>query len=193
VRRSSRPASPRCWARASYAAEHGKEPLEIAAALAYLAQQDRPLVPPAESSRPRHDVGSDSVETTGRRGGAHERGAPDRSPGRRTDTDTRPRDGYVRYRLEVGREHGVQPGNIVGAIANEAGIDSAHIGLIKIFDAYSTVDLPEGMPKDIFQHLRKAWVCGQKLSISIDSPGSPPARPPAAPKAERPQKRKKPR
>jgi ATP-dependent RNA helicase DeaD len=185
----------------SYAAEQGKEPLEIAAALAYLAQQDRPLLPPAEPSRPRHDIGSDSIEATGRRGRGHERAAPaDRAAladragrGRRTDTDTRPRDGYVRYRVEVGREHGVQPGNIVGAIANEAGIDSAHIGLIKIFDAYSTVDLPEGMPKDIFQHLRKAWVCGQKLSISIDSAGSPPARPPPARPAERPQKRKKPK
>jgi ATP-dependent RNA helicase DeaD len=69
----------------------------------------------------------------------------------------------------VGHAHGVQPGNIVGAIANEAGIESAHIGRIEIFDAYSTVDLPEGMPKEIYKHLRNTWVCGQKLAISVES------------------------
>ncbi len=84
----------------------------------------------------------------------------------------------------------MQPGNIVGAIANEAGIDSAHIGRIDIFDAYSTVDLPEGMPKDIQQRLRKAWVCGQQLAISVDSGGDgPPKRPPPGVKAERPRDR----
>jgi ATP-dependent RNA helicase DeaD len=74
----------------------------------------------------------------------------------------------VRYRLEVGRDHGVQPGNIVGAIANDAGVDSAHIGRIEIFDAYSTVELPEGMPKEIYKHLRNVWVSGHKLAISVD-------------------------
>ena len=98
----------------------------------------------------------------------------------------RPAQGQLRYRIEVGHEHGVQPGNIVGAIANEAGIDSANIGRIDIFDSYSTVDLPEGMPKAIQQRLRKAWVCGQQLAISVDSGGdAPPRRPPPGLKAER--------
>jgi ATP-dependent RNA helicase DeaD len=91
----------------------------------------------------------------------------------------------VRYRIEVGHEHGVQPGNIVGAIANEAGIDAAHIGRIEIFDQHSIVGLPGGMPKDIFQRLRKAWVCGQQLSISVDSGGDAPKRPPPGIKAKR--------
>jgi ATP-dependent RNA helicase DeaD len=69
------------------------------------------------------------------------------------------------FRIEVGRNHGVTPGNIVGAIANEAGIDSRHIGYIKLHDDYSTVDLPVGMPDEIFQHLRKVRVCGQSLNI----------------------------
>ena len=99
--------------------------------------------------------------------------------------------GIVRYRLEVGHEHGVQPGNIVGAIANEAGIDSAHIGRINIFDAHSTVDLPEGMPPEIYEQLRKAWVCGQKLAISVDSGGVAPKRPPAARKTHKPFKPKR--
>ncbi len=71
-----------------------------------------------------------------------------------------------RYRVEVGYDHGVKPGNIVGAIANEAGIDSKMIGQIEIFDDYSVVDLPSGMPKEVHQDLQKAWVCQQQLKIS---------------------------
>lgn len=71
----------------------------------------------------------------------------------------------ARYRIEVGRAHGVQPGQIVGAIANEADIDSQHIGRIEISDDYSLVDLPEGMPKAVQRVLAKAWVCGQRLQI----------------------------
>ena len=75
-----------------------------------------------------------------------------------------------RYRIEVGHSHGVKPANIVGAIINEAGLSSEHIGQIKIHDDYSTVDLPEGMPKDIFNMLKKVWVSGRQLEISrLDS------------------------
>ena len=65
----------------------------------------------------------------------------------------------------------MKPGNIVGAIANEADIDSKFIGRIQIFDNYSLVDLPEGMPKEILQHLKKVWVAGQELRISLQRPG----------------------
>ena len=71
-----------------------------------------------------------------------------------------------RYRIEVGHMHEVRPKNIVGAIANEAGIDSAFIGRIEIFDEYSTVDLPEGMPDEVFNFIGKIWVAGQQLKIS---------------------------
>jgi ATP-dependent RNA helicase DeaD len=76
-------------------------------------------------------------------------------------------DGLVRYRIAVGKTHEASPKHIVGAIANEAGLESEYIGHIKIFDDYSLVDLPEGMPKDIFQHLRKVRTCGQRLQIEI--------------------------
>jgi ATP-dependent RNA helicase DeaD len=69
----------------------------------------------------------------------------------------------------VGHNNGVKPGNIVGAIANEAGLDSKMIGQIEIFDDYSVVDLPDGMPKNVFQDLQKAWVCQQQLKISMFS------------------------
>ena len=79
-----------------------------------------------------------------------------------------------RYRIEVCHQHEVKPGNIVGAIANEAGLDSRHIGRIDIYDDYSLVDLPLGMPREIFQDLKKAWVCGQRLEIApLGKPGSP--------------------
>ena len=85
----------------------------------------------------------------------------------------------------------MQPGNIVGAIANEAGIDAAHIGRIEIFDSHSIVGLPDGMPRDIYERLRKAWVCGQQLSISVDSGGDAPKRPPPGIKAKRKKHDKK--
>lgn len=73
------------------------------------------------------------------------------------------------YRLDVGRIHGVKPGNIVGAIANEAGLQSRFITGIKIHDDYTTVRLPKGMPKEIFQGLNKAWVCGRQLKLTVMS------------------------
>ncbi|MDZ4812350.1 MAG: DEAD/DEAH box helicase [Pseudomonadota bacterium] len=74
--------------------------------------------------------------------------------------------GMERFRIEVGHSHNVQPGNIVGAIANEAELDSKHIGRIEIFDEFSLVDLPEGMPDDLMEHLQNVWVGGQRLRIS---------------------------
>ena len=60
----------------------------------------------------------------------------------------------------------MKPGNIVGAIANESGLSAQHIGHIEIQTDFTLIDLPKGMPDEIFQDLRKVWVCGQKLQIS---------------------------
>ena len=70
-----------------------------------------------------------------------------------------------RYRIEVGHRHRVKPGHIVGAIANESGLESRHIGRINIYDSHSTVDLPEGMPKEIMRHLKKVSISGQPIRI----------------------------
>ncbi|MBI4695729.1 MAG: DEAD/DEAH box helicase [Gammaproteobacteria bacterium] len=72
----------------------------------------------------------------------------------------------VRYRIEVGHAHGVTPSHIVGAIANEAGIDSKFIGRIELYDEHSTVDLPDGMPPEILKHLRKVRVRQFPLNMS---------------------------
>ena len=69
------------------------------------------------------------------------------------------------FRIEVGHVHGVQPGNIVGAIANEADLESKYIGRIDIRDDHSLIDLPEGMPREVLEHLKKVWVSGQQLKM----------------------------
>ena len=73
--------------------------------------------------------------------------------------------GMETFRIEVGHSHGVQPGNIVGAIANEADLESRYIGRIDIRDDYTLVDLPEGMPHELMEHLKRVYVAGQALRI----------------------------
>ena len=87
----------------------------------------------------------------------------DGSPGRPAPD---PSVGMERFRAEVGRTHGLKPGNLVGAIINEAVLDPSYIGRIDIFDDYCTVDLPEGMGRDLLNALKKVRVCGQRMRLS---------------------------
>jgi ATP-dependent RNA helicase DeaD len=143
-----------------YQQEHNVPANEVAAALARLLQGDTPLLLQNKPQR-KIDKSRDSGDKPPRR--SQPRGKP---VARTTRRDSPPEEGMERFRLEVGLKHNVKPGNIVGAIANEAGVDSQYIGRINIFDDYSLVDLPEGMPKGAFNNLRKAWVGGQLLKIS---------------------------
>ena len=166
---------------------------DLAAALLYLAQKDQPL-----------NVASQFPEIRE----PHARGERDDRPRRdRADRPERAERGergprvrrelkgdYQTYRIEVGKEHGVRAGDIVGAIANEANIDSQFIGNIKLFDHFSTVELPAAIPNEIFQHLKKVYVRKQKLNITVDSGAAPTGerrssgpgpRPGAAPRAPR--------
>jgi ATP-dependent RNA helicase DeaD len=153
-----------------YEQEHNIPAIEIAAALARIAQGDRPLLlePPAKRERTREQDARPSHDGDTRR--------PAREP-RHRDSEQRefaPRQvrphatetGKRTYRIEVGHEHGVKPGNIIGAIANEAGLESQYIGRLSIRGDYSLIDLPDGMPSEIFQHLKKVWVNQQMLRIS---------------------------
>ncbi|GAB3383370.1 DEAD/DEAH box helicase [Lysobacter fragariae] len=83
-----------------------------------------------------------------------------------------PEAGMETFRIEVGHRHGVKPGNIVGAIANEAELESRYIGRIDIRDEFSLIDLPEGMPREVMEHLKRVRVAGQPLRISRDGGGS---------------------
>ena len=69
------------------------------------------------------------------------------------------------FRVEVGSVHGVKPGNLVGAIANESGLEARSIGRIEIFDTYSLVELTTAIPKRILDHLRTVQVAGRALHI----------------------------
>lgn len=71
-----------------------------------------------------------------------------------------------RYRIELGRNDDVKVGSIVGAIANEADIDSEYIGRIDLFDEFTTVDLPSGMPKEVQKILSEARVAGKPMKLA---------------------------
>ncbi|WP_297812438.1 DEAD/DEAH box helicase [uncultured Methylophaga sp.] len=142
-----------------YQDEHMADPLEVAAALAFLVQKSRPLKPVVHSSE--RKAAKPRAEQSERRPARQEsRSAP--RPARHE-----PEEGMKTYRVEVGADHNVEPKHLVGAIANEAGLESQYIGRISIMDDHSYVDLPDGMPRDIFQHLRKVWVNQQQLQISL--------------------------
>ena len=140
-------------------------PEVLLAALVKIAQGDEPLLlkesdRPDLHSKPRRDRDFDSNNRRDRDGGKG------RDARRKSPRDSRrPDEGKQRFRIEVGHVHGVKPGNIVGAIANEANIDSKHIGAIEIYDNFSTVDLPEGMPADTRQTLQGTRVAGQRLAL----------------------------
>ena len=169
-----------------YQQEHDVPAIEIAAALAKMTIGDRQLLLKPEKERPaRSKAESRQRKERGEPRKRKERGEPrqrkeqsephqrkEQSEPRQQKQQTRPDKGMERYRIEVGHKHEVKPSNIVGAIANEAGLDAEHIGHIDIQTEFSLVDLPVGMPKDIFQDLRKTWVCGQRLNISrLEQPG----------------------
>ena len=153
-----------------YQIEHNVPVNEIAAALAQLAQGETPLL-----IKKKHNV--ITTEDWQQQGDqSRSRKTKKSSSGKNIQRKHEPvEDGMQRFRIEVGKKHKVKPGNIVGAIANEAGLDSKHMGKISIYENYSTIDLPEGMPKDIFQTLKKTRVAGQKLGIStLDGAGKKP-------------------
>ena len=150
-----------------YAAETGKPIEMVAAALAHISQQGQPFL---EAERPKRERRERTDEPRQNR---FERDGDEETFGQRPSEGSRrprklgpPEPGMERYRIEVGRRDGVKPGNIVGAVANEAGIDGQFIGPILIHDSHSTVDLPEGMPRDIYQSLRRTWVLGKQLQLA---------------------------
>ncbi len=157
-----------------YEHEHNIPAIEIAAALAKISQGDNSLLLKKEA-KPSRQRNSESD-----RGGRDrkERNSRDRDSNRpndrerNNDRDRKPKrsnhtpdEDMESFRIEVGHEHNVKPSNVIGAIANEAGIDSKYIGRLQIFDEHSIIDLPSDMPKEIFADLKKAWVCGQQLKI----------------------------
>lgn len=158
-----------------YQVEHNVPANEVAAALAHLAQGGSPLLLKNQPT-PRKDKSWDQADQGGRndrgrsRDKAHDKPRTNRKRGNeeeiRRKKNAPPEKGMERFRIEVGHNDHVMPGNIVGAIANEAGLSSKDIGRINIFESYSTVDLPKGMPNDIYKDLKNTWVAKKKLNIT---------------------------
>lgn len=105
-----------------------------------------------------------------------------REPRRERAPQIEPGGELVPFRIEVGRMHDVSPREIVGAIANEAGLPSHCIGRIEIYDEFSVVGLPADLPADVLGVLRKTRVMHQPLEIrragadDVPPPGRPSAR-----------------
>lgn len=162
---------------AEYLEQTQVDPVQLAAALAQLSQGSTPLLKAEPKFR-------DDPAPAGRRV------QPARPTRATRPTEPRPKtrknmvmqlppdEGMERFRIQLGNNEGVKPGNIVGAIANEADINSKYIGRISIFDSYSTVDLPFGMPEDILRVLQRARIGSKAMKlqkIADDSPHSSPA------------------
>jgi ATP-dependent RNA helicase DeaD len=178
-------------------AETGLPLIDIAAALASLSQGTTPLLlagkperpaetraperphpleraPPAPSAREQRAPAERAPSARGRAPAPH---APPPAADSAPKPKSRTAAGMMEtFRIEVGSVHGIKPGNIVGAIANEAGIEGVHIGRVDIREDHSYVDLPEGMPKEIFKELQKVRVVGRELRIS--RVGEKPPKPP---------------
>jgi ATP-dependent RNA helicase DeaD len=130
--------------------ESGKDSIDVAAALAYLDAGKKPLF-------------YDEMPT-----------APKRAKRERREHNGDREDRYVSnddlqsYRVEVGEYHGAEKRDLVGAIANEIGLDPKFIGKIRMFKDHSFIDLPKDMPKEVFEALKQVWVQGHQLNLSID-------------------------
>ena len=140
---------------------------EITSTLAFLVQRDRPLLV-TPNHIPDSRLGKSSKNERNNKRERHSNGNSSRDR-ERTGKRRKPRGetlaGMVTYRLDVGKNHGAEPRHIVGAIANEAGVESQYIQNIDIYTDHTTVDLPEGMPKEIEKHLKGVRVMGQKLQL----------------------------
>jgi ATP-dependent RNA helicase DeaD len=171
------------------AAESELSMVDLAAALLYQKQLKQPLEP-KEDPKPRRDArertsnGRDRNERNDRsdrgRDSRRDSRADSRGESRgdrnspRAARDDKPRKAKVNrndvdwqtYRLEVGKEHGARPGDIVGAIANEISLDSSYIGAINLHEKHSFVQLPKGIPEDLFKQLKGVRVRRQPLAIT---------------------------
>jgi len=158
---------------------------DLAAALLFQKQLKQPLFPKEDPKPRRESSDRDSRSRTDSRSDSRGQGRGDarsdkRSEGRgnnradsgaeraprkakvvRTDVD------WQTYRLEVGKEHGAKPGDIVGAIANEISLDSSYIGAISLHEKHSFVQLPKGMPEKSFKQLKNVRIRRQALEISV--------------------------
>ena len=143
----------------------------LAAALLKMAQGERPLIlPPDAPMRPKREF-RDRDDRFERRGDRNDRGPrgdrPERSGEDRPKRERRDVGDMELYRIEVGRDDGVEVRHIVGAIANEGDISSRYIGNIKLFASHSTIELPKGMPGEILNHFTRTRILNKPMNMQL--------------------------
>jgi ATP-dependent RNA helicase DeaD len=156
----------------AYAQQEDVPVTKVAAALARMAHGDTPFFlkeTPAPQKRSRNPVAKASGKPVRSEKATSKKSALPGKQGLEKPEAAQPsvpEKGMERYRIEVGTIHGLRPKDIVGAISNEAGLDSRHIGQIQIEPEFSFVDLPFGMPGNTFQLLKRTWVRSRRMAIS---------------------------
>ena len=159
--------------------------LQLAAGAICMAQKDRPLL--VEKTK--------GIETT-------QFDSPNRKGGRRVKNlgSHKMSRSFSVYKVKVGSDDGVEVRNILGAIANETGMNRDQVGQIRIHPKYSTVELPQDLPKDIYDHLQTTMVARKPLKLKLaegeEASGSRrnqrPYRKPRSPREDRPFTEKRP-
>ena len=149
----------------------------LAAALLKMAQGERPLIlPPDAPMRPKREF-RDRDDRFERRGDRNDRGPrgdrPERSGEDRPKRERRDVGDMELYRIEVGRDDGVEVRHIVGAIANEGDISSRYIGNIKLFASHSTIELPKGMPGEVLQHFTRTRILNKPMNMQLMGDAQP--------------------
>ncbi|MBY6355373.1 MULTISPECIES: DEAD/DEAH family ATP-dependent RNA helicase [Enterobacter cloacae complex] len=143
----------------------------LAAALLKMAQGERSLiVPPDAPMRPKREFRDrdDRFERCGDRNDRGPRGdRPERGGEDRPRRERRDAGDMELYRIEVGRDDGVEVRHIVGAIANEGDISSRYIGNIKLFASHSTIELPKGMPGEVLQHFTRTRILNKPMNMQL--------------------------
>ncbi|MDO6444243.1 DEAD/DEAH box helicase [Colwellia sp. 1_MG-2023] len=184
------------------AAESELSMTDLAAALLFQKQLKQPLQP-KEDPKPRRDARSENRNDRDGRGrndsrrdargegrGRDNRGGRDNGAERapRKAKEVRNDVDWQTYRLEVGKEHGAKPGDIVGAIANEISLDSSYIGQINLHERHTFVQLPKGMPDKSFKQLKNVRIRRQALEISVSDAALVKDRPRRSNRTERPRR-----
>ena len=154
-----------------YQNETGHSAISIATALARLSKGSEPFLVVSEKKK--------------------EKSKPNGFGKARKSKQAKPERDMERFRIEVGINHDVKASNIVGAISNEAGVESRYIKNVTIYDDYATLDLPNEMPRNIFNMLKKVWVCGKQLNISYLSEKSEPTNKKRNKKGKKPSSKQK--
>ncbi|HDR2759489.1 TPA: DEAD/DEAH family ATP-dependent RNA helicase [Enterobacter mori] len=149
----------------------------LAAALLKMAQGERSLiVPPDAPMRPKREF-RDRDDRFERRGDRNDRGPrgdrPERGGEDRPRRERRDAGEMELYRIEVGRDDGVEVRHIVGAIANEGDISSRYIGNIKLFGTHSTIELPKGMPGEVLQHFTRTRILNKPMNMQLMGDAQP--------------------